>query len=253
MNRLKFKIIKLITRRAASNKRIPFRKLIVWEPWVGCTPVSEACKNCYYAYRSNTILEKTSDFARVKFTEGKSVVTGFMSDWFHPSADQWRAEMWRVIKDNPDVTFLLLTKRIERFYINLPDDWGSGYANVIIGVTVENQYHTDIRLPILLDIPARGRFISCSPLLENINIESYLKGIQYVSVAGEVAKRGRILDFGWIVSLKNQCDKFGTEMFFKDTGSLVKVNGVVEKVPRLFQRRKAKKLLKLIKTQLHQI
>ena len=251
MNRLKFKIIKLIIRRAASNKRIPFRKLTVWEPWVGCTPVSEACKNCYYAYRSNTALEKTSDFARTKFTQGKSVITGFMSDWFHPSADQWRAELWRVIKDNPDTTFLLLTKRINRFYINLPDDWGSGYANVIIGVTVENQYQADIRLPILLDIPIRGKFISCSPLLEDINIEPYLKGVQYVSVAGEVAKEGRILDLSWIVSLKNQCEKFGTEMFFKDTGSLVKINGVVEKVPRLFQRTKAKKLLNLIKMQQH--
>jgi len=243
LNRLKFKIIKLIIRRAASNKRIPFRKLTVWEPWVGCTPVSEACKNCYYAYRSNTALEKTSDFARTKFTQGKSVITGFMSDWFHPNADEWRAEMWRVIKDNPGVTFLLLTKRIERFYVNLPDDWGSGYANVKIGVTVENQSLADTRLPILLDIPVRDKFISCSPLLENINIEPYLKGIQYVSVAGEVAKMGRALDFDWIISLKNQCEKFGIEMFFKDTGSLVKVNGVVKKVPKLSQRRMAKKLL----------
>jgi len=214
----------------------------VWEPWIGCTPVSEACLNCYYAYRSNTTLEKTSDFSRVVFADGKSVVTGFMSDWFHPGADRWRAEMWRVIRDNPDATFLLLTKRIERFYSNLPDDWGSGYANVKIGVTVENQHQADIRLPALLDVPAKSKFISCSPLLENINIEPYLGGIQYVSVAGESAKDGRALDFDWIVSLKNQCEKFGTEMFFKDTGSLVKVNGMVEKVPGLFQRRKAKKL-----------
>ncbi|MCL1788551.1 MAG: phage Gp37/Gp68 family protein, partial [Defluviitaleaceae bacterium] len=157
-------------------------------------------------------------------------------------------EMWRVISSNPDTTFLLLTKRIDRFYINLPDDWRCGYPNVIIGVTVENQYQADIRLPLLLDAPAKGKFISCSPLLENIDIERYLKGIGYVSVAGEVAKSGRVLDFDWVVSLKNQCEKFGTEMFFKDTGSLVKVNGVVEKVPRLFQRRKAKELLKVNKT-----
>lgn len=248
MNKLKLKAIKFVIRRAVSNKRISFRKLVVWEPWVGCTPVSEACKNCYYAYRSNTVLEKTSDFDRVNFPKGKSVVTGFMSDWFHPGADQWRAEMWRVISNNPDTTFLLLTKRIDRFYINLPDDWRRGYHNVIIGVTVENQYQADIRLPLLLDAPAKGKFISCSPLLENITIERYLKGIGYVSVAGEVAKLGRVLDFDWVVSLKNQCEKFGTEMFFKDTGSLVKVNGVVEKVPRLFQRRKAKELLKVNKT-----
>jgi len=93
------------------------------------------------------------------------------------------------------------------------------------------------------------KFISCSPLLEGINIEPYLNGIQYVSVAGEVANDGRLLDFSWVLSLKTQREKFRTEMFFKDTGSLVKVNGVVEKVPRLFQRIKAQKLLNLPKMQ----
>ena len=53
------------------------------------------------------------------------------------SANEWRAEAWAMIKNRPDLEFLILTKRIDRFPVSLPPDWGDGYDNVNIGCTVE--------------------------------------------------------------------------------------------------------------------
>jgi len=51
-----------------------------------------------------------------------------------------------MIKRRPDLEFLILTKRIDRFPVSLPDDWGDGYENVNIGCTVETQSLADYRL-----------------------------------------------------------------------------------------------------------
>ena len=57
-------------------------------------------------------------------------------------------------------------KRIDRFLVSLPEDWGGGYDNVNIGCTVENQAKADERLPLFLSYPIKRRFIACAPLLE---------------------------------------------------------------------------------------
>jgi protein gp37 len=57
-----------------------------------------------------------------------------MSVW-----DPWRDECWAMIRQRPDLHFIFLTKRIDRFVQCIPDDWGEGYDNVTVGCTVENQ------------------------------------------------------------------------------------------------------------------
>lgn len=56
--------------------------------------------------------------------------------------------------------------------------------NVWLGCTVENQRFADERIPILLDTPAAVRFLSCEPLLSQLNLEEYLNG------RNEVSRRG---------------------------------------------------------------
>lgn len=54
-----------------------------------------------------------------------------------------------MIRERSDLHFIFLTKRIERFMDCIPYDWGNGYTNVTVGVSVENQKRADERLSIL--------------------------------------------------------------------------------------------------------
>lgn len=129
-----------------------------WNPWHGCHKISEGCKNCY-VYRQDAmygkdsfIVAKTENFSlpikrkrngEYKLQSGDLVYTCFTSDFFVEDADQWRIEAYKMIRERQDLNFLIITKRIDRFYINLPKDWNDGYNNVIICCTVENQDRAD--------------------------------------------------------------------------------------------------------------
>jgi hypothetical protein len=74
--------------------------------------------------------------------------------------------------------------------------------NVILGVTVENQEMADKRIPILLQIPAAKRFVSCEPLLGEINLHkiSHPKGGYFDSLS----KKGGIaftegIGLDWVI------------------------------------------------------
>ena len=133
-----------------------------WEPWTGCVPYSEGCKYCYYydpyakRYGQNEIT-KTDKFdwpirrnakGELCIKGGKTVATCFATDFFIPGADEWRKDAWAMIKERQDLEFMILTKRIDRFYESLPEDWGEGYDNVYLGCTVETQEIADYRLPL---------------------------------------------------------------------------------------------------------
>jgi protein gp37 len=172
-----------------------------WEPWTGCYPASEGCKYCYFygpyakRYGQNTI-QKTAQFDWVtkKNAKGEYNIKGnkilptcFATDFFLPEADEWRAEVWEMIKIRSDIEFLILTKRIDRFPVSLPEDWGDGYDNVNIGCTVENQELADYRLPLFLSYPIKRRFIACTPLLVSIDLTPYLHGVEHVTVGEETS------------------------------------------------------------------
>jgi protein gp37 len=227
-----------------------------WEPWTGCYPASEGCKYCYFygpyakRYGQNTI-QKTAQFDWVirKNTKGEYNIKGnkilptcFATDFFLPEADEWRAEVWKMIKIRSDIEFLILTKRIDRFLVSLPDDWGDGYDNVNIGCTVENQELADYRLPLFLSYPLKRRFIACAPLLGEIDLTPYLHGVEHVTVGGETSREARVCDYDWVLNIRKQCVKSDTTFWFKNTGSLFKRNGVTEKINPFKQNGLAKEL-----------
>ena len=215
-----------------------------WEPWSGCYKVSDGCAYCYYygvhskRFGQNTV-QKTDDFdkpvafnnkGKLKIASGKIVITCFASDFFIPEADEWRLEAWAMIRQRPDLDFLILTKRIDRFLVSLPPDWGNGYENVNIGCTVENQEIADYRLPLFLSYPIKRRYIACAPLLSQIDISPYLSGIEHVTVGGETSREARTCDYDWVLDIREQCLTAGTTFWFKNTGSRFKRNGVIQKV-----------------------
>ena len=225
-----------------------------WEPWTGCYKASDGCTNCYFygpyakRYGQNKV-EKTDKFdwpirknakGAYNIKGDKILATCFATDFFLPEADEWRKEAWAMIKERQDIDFLILTKRIERFLISLPDDWGDGYDNVNIGCTVENQQLADNRLPLFLTYPIKRRFIACSPILEPINLSQYLGGVDHVTVAGESGREARECDYQWVLNVREQCMEANKTFWFKSTGSIFKCDGVVEKVNPFKQVSRAK-------------
>ena len=73
--------------------------------------------------------------------QGRKAYTLFiiLSIFFVEDADPWRAEAWDMIRHRDDLTFLMITKRIDRLQASLPGDWGDGYEHVTVCCTVENQ------------------------------------------------------------------------------------------------------------------
>jgi len=227
-----------------------------WEPWTGCYKVSDGCTYCYFygpyskRYGQNTV-QKTNEFDKPvavtakgtpKIPSGKIVATCFSSDFFIPEADEWRTEAWAMIKSRPDLEFLILTKRIDRFEVALPSDWSDGYDNANIGCTVENQEIAETRLPLFLSYPIKRRFIACAPLLEQVDLTPYLHGVEHVSVGGETGREARVCNYDWVLSIREQCVKAGVTFWFKNTGSYFKRNGEIQKVNPFKQNNLAKKL-----------
>ncbi|MGX8833756.1 DUF5131 family protein [Amedibacillus sp. YH-ame6] len=215
-----------------------------WEPWSGCYKISEGCSNCYFygpnakRYGQNKI-EKTDTFnwpirknakGEYNIKGDKILATCFATDFFLPEADEWRKEAWAMIKERQDIEFLILTKRINRFLVSLPKDWGTGYENVNIGCTVENQETADYRLPLFLSYPIKRRFIACAPLLESIDLTPYLHGVEHVSVGGETGREVRVCDYDWVLNIREQCINANVTFWFKNTGSQFRRNGSIEKV-----------------------
>lgn len=122
-----------------------------------------------------------------------------------------------LIRATPNLDWQLLTKRAERIEALLPDDWGGGYPNVWLGVTVENRIQGIPRIDALRRIPARVRFLSCEPLLEDLG-KVDLRGMHWVIVGGESGPRARPMNPDWVSSIQNQCWKQSVPFFFKQWG-----------------------------------
>lgn len=229
-----------------------------WNPWHGCHKISEGCQNCY-VYRTDSRygkdsgkVEKTSNFdmplnrdrsGEWKLqNDGFAVATCLTSDFFIDEADQWRSDIWQIIKRRRDLDFFIITKRIHRFYERLPEDWGNGYDNVIIGCTCECQRTADFRLPIFLEAPIKHKVIICAPLIEEINLSEYLnEQIEQVSAGGESGENARICKYEWILSIREQCIEKNVDFHFHQTGAKLMKDGVLYRIPRKYQHLQAKK------------
>ena len=129
------------------------------------------------------------------------------SDFFLEEADPWREDAWDIMSQRPDVKFFLLTKRPQRMAACLPHDWGSGWENVMLNVTCENQRRADQRLPILLNTPAKHKGVMCAPFIGPVSLEPYLATgqIEQVICGGENYGGSRPCHFEWVQRLREEC------------------------------------------------
>jgi len=218
-----------------------------WNPWRGCTKISPGCEHCYmftaqekrqketgnFAMWNPNVVQKTTTwrdpFRWQKLCEKagitERVFTCSWSDWFHRDADYLRPEAWRIVRDCPNLIFQILTKRAERMPRHLPPDWGSGYRNVWLGVSVENLKFL-WRMDYLRKTPAHTRFISAEPLLEDISAQINLEGIHQVIVGGESGKGFRPMPHDWARALLAKCREANVAYFFKQSAALRTETGV---------------------------
>jgi protein gp37 len=209
-----------------------------FNPWIGCTKVSEACDKCYAEAWDKRGLQNVpsrwgphADRTRTKTWgnpirwQKKAAIDGVRPRVFCASlADvfdnhrsilpAWRKELWALIRQCPDLDFLMLTKRPQNIARYLPDDWGNGYANVWLGATIENQKAAD-RLEHLTSVPARVRFLSMEPLLSHVDLAEHINGLHWVITGGENDANFRPVDSDWFRSLRDQCRSAGVPFLFK--------------------------------------
>ncbi len=206
----------------------------MWEPWRGCRRISEGCRNCYIHKgdkkrgTDTRVIVKTERFyapieknrnGEYKMRSGQIVYVCFSSDFLIEDADVWRAECWEMMKTRSDLFFIFLTKRIERFEMCVPTDWGEGYDNVLVGCTVENQRTADIRLQFFDRAKIKHKNIICQPLLEKIDLSDHLRGVERVIVGGESDANARPLNFDWVLSIRKQCIDCQVSFQFRQCGT----------------------------------
>ena len=215
-----------------------------FNPWWGCAKVSPACKHCYAETWAKRVGSQVwgRDSERRFFSdnhwndplrwngeaetagERRRVFCASMADVFERRAElnPWRERLWEVIKSTPMLDWLLLTKRPQNILSMSP--WGENWPdNVWLGTTVETQTWAEKRLPILLSIPARVRFLSCEPLLGPLDLSKFtgnaeLAGINWVIAGGESGPHSRPMNPEWVRDLRNQCLDSEIAFHFKQWG-----------------------------------
>lgn len=198
--------------------------------YIGCTKVSEGCKNCYMYRleerwgRDPKIVRKTNweNIERnLRNWKPSRIFVNSMSDTFHDSISyQEIAKMFHIMLDYPKHQYMILTKRSARMRIifekeHLPD-------NFMLGVSVENNNHLD-RVDDLLECDVYNKFLSLEPLLDNVYPDRDLTPIKLCIVGGESDRfNPRIPKEEWIDKIKEWCDFFKIPFFFKQWGGTSK-------------------------------
>jgi len=204
---------------------------MTWNPTTGCSKVSAGCKFCYAEIMTRRLKamgqEKYSAGFKIVRTHPKSLQTPYtwkkpmivfvnsMSDLFHKDVPlSFIKQVFKVMNDNPQHTFQVLTKRAERLLeLNSELNWSD---NIWMGVSVENQKVED-RIDFLRQINATIKFLSLEPLigpLPNLNLEN----IDWVIVGGESGRKPRPIKPQWVEDIRIQCVNSSVAFFFKQWG-----------------------------------
>ncbi len=221
---------------------------LIWNPWHGCHKYSEGCQNCYaffldkrYGRDTNEVLRNKSGFdlpikkdraGNYKLPPASNVRVCMASDFFIEEADEWRQEAWDIIRQRPDLMFSLLTKRASRIKDHLPPDWGDGWDNVTFAVSCENQKRLEERMPYLLDVPAKHRWISLKPFIGEVRLDEYISdgGIEWVLAGGENYLGSRPLHYEWVKEVSEACERYNVKFTFGQTGNVFIRDGKETKI-----------------------
>ncbi len=218
-----------------------------FNPWTGCTRVSPGCQHCYaesWAKRSNIVgwgpkapRRRTSAAAWKKPRQWNAeaaregvrmkVFVASLADIFddHASIEpEWRWDLWKLIHETPCLDWLMLTKRPENWPTFLPVSEPSGaFANLRLGVTIEDQARFNERGPVLQFAADIGwpTFVSYEPALGPVDwspaLQPHAPAIGWMIAGGEQGPRP--CHPAWIRSTEEQCRAAGVPFLLKQWGT----------------------------------
>lgn len=213
-----------------------------FNPWWGCTKVSAGCDHCYaeeldtrtggsfWGARNKPRVMSADNWRKPRRWEREHaefeaahghrhrVFCASMADWADKNAPEGqRDRLWTLIRETPSLDWQLLTKRAPNIRKYLPKDWGDGYQNVWLGVTVDNRKQGLPRIEFLRNVKAAVRFLSVEPLLEDLGPLD-LELIHWVIVGGESGPGCRPMDMSWVENIRRQCAEQGVAFFYKQRG-----------------------------------
>lgn len=215
-----------------------------FNPWTGCTKISPGCDNCYaegWSKRSGHV--KWGNNPRKRTTEAywkaplawQSQATAFfrehgrrqrvfcasLADVFDNQVDSsWRDDLFSLIRETPDLDWQLLTKRPQQIAKMLPADWGAtGYDNVWLGFTAEDQIRFDQRKSFIDLIPAKVWFVSYEPAIGPLRIAPDDPKPNWLIIGGESGGGARPMDAQWVDDALADCERYRIAPFFKQWGN----------------------------------
>ena len=214
-----------------------------WNGAMGCTKISEGCKNCYM-FRD--MPKWGRDPSKITFTKlegienkikkyGEYVFFNSMSDTFHKDIPDEQILQWfNIMSGYPDKKFLVLTKRNERMQEFVSSFWRVIPENIWFGVSVESAKYIDRiyslgTISIGLNLPNKT-FISFEPLLEDIPqnlLDTRVLGdwVDWVIVGGESGINARPMKPEWASKIKLHCASENIPFFFKQMGAKIDRDG----------------------------
>ncbi len=210
-----------------------------WNPVRGCTKISPGCKHCYaetFAERFRGVkghpYEQGFDLRLIpeklteplRWSKSKMIFVNSMSDLFHASVpDDYIVAVAELMLKANWHSYQVLTKRSQRLCDLLKTKlrFAAEQSHIWWGVSVEDRKHGIPRIDHLRDSPAKVRFLSVEPLLEDLG-KIDLSGIGWVIVGGESGAGAREMKPEWVRSLRQQCSKAKVPFFFKQWGGVRK-------------------------------
>jgi protein gp37 len=174
------------------------------------------------------------DVRRRNFAEIRNAIKprrtfyGSMTDLFHESLEIKGEELELLAAEVESLrsgcktsqVVMLLTKRPERLLAWQKHYFPKGLPPQIwVGLTVEDQKQADGKVPTLVKVKGSVRYLSCEPLLGDIQIDKkWAKKLEWIIVGGESGNKARISDGVWIRGLRDQSNKASIPFHFKQWG-----------------------------------
>ncbi len=221
-----------------------------------CKVVNFQKKEYKFTWNGKTELNQSQLNKPLKIKGSKRIFVCSMGDLFHKETPiEWIDKVFEVIHLAPQHKYQILTKRDERlreYFQSKSKDWLSKYLtnNIWLGVTIEDQTQAEKRLYNLVRIKGAGnnkvnKFISCEPLISNINFPNYvelprgyqnipelpeakplLSLIDWVIIGGESGIKARAMNPLWLENIIDQCNKVNTPVFFKQWGEFAPMHSM---------------------------